>query len=270
MKGTPRLDKGLEDVTNCALTKESAHMNAEEALAEIILEHVRPRLVEPHIYSVYSQVENVGSYDRFGSIYDVVACNRLYNRLLWGYSISDFHSLCHDALRSVSEGWVLDAGCGSLAFTARAYVRYCRRPVVLLDQSMKLLRMAKVRLTNLSGGVPPNMVFVHGDALDLPFKPKSFSSIISMNLLHVLDEVRELLVGLKRVMTDDATASFSTLIRCGRLSDNYLNMLGRAGAVVPRSADQLLAIFDEVSMPVEHRASRNMAVICHKQVSPEG
>jgi SAM-dependent methyltransferase len=236
-------------------------MAAESTLSEIILENVRFKLIEPHIYSIYSQVENVGSYDRFGSIYDVVACNRLYNRLVWGYWTSDFHSLCLDALTSATDGWVLDAACGSLAFTAGTYVEYTERPIVLLDQSIKLLRMAKARLINLHGSVPSNMVFLHGDALELPFKPKSFTTIISMNLLHCLDDVRKVLLGLKNVMADGATVSFSTLIKSGRLSDNYLNTLGKADALVPRTADQLLAIFDEVAMLVKYRVSGNMAFI---------
>jgi ubiquinone/menaquinone biosynthesis C-methylase UbiE len=134
---------------------------------------------------------------------------------------------------------------------------------VLLDQSMKLLRMAKARLTNLHGSVPPNMVFLHGDALQPPFKPKSFTTIISMNLLHVLDDVRKVLLGFKSVMADGATVSFSTLIKSGRFADTYLNMLGKANAVVPRTADQLLAIFNEVAMPVKHHVSGNMAFIHH-------
>ena len=239
-------------------------MAPESTLSEIILENVTFRLIEPHIYSIYSQVENIGSYDRFGSIYDVVACNRLYNRLVWGYWTSDFHSLGFDALRSATDGWVLDAGCGSLAFTAGTYVQYSERPIVLLDQSMKLLRMAKARLINLHGSVPPNMVFLHGDALELPFKPKSFTTIISMNLLHCLNDVRKVLCGFKNVMADGATVSFSTLIKGGRLADAYLNMLGNANAVVPRTADQLSAIFDEVGMPVQHQISGNMAFIYHR------
>jgi SAM-dependent methyltransferase len=233
-------------------------------LSEIVPENVSLKLIEPHIYSIYSQVENVGSYDRFGSIYDVVACNRLYNRLVWGYWTSDFHALALDALRSAKHGWVLDAGCGSLAFTAGTYVQYSERPIVLLDQSIKLLRMAKARLMNLHGSVPANMVFLHGDALELPFKPKSFTTIISMNLLHCLDDVGKVLRGFKKVMADGATASFSTLIKSGRLSDTYLNMLGNANALVPRTADQLLAIFDEAGMPVQRQVSGNMAFIHHK------
>ncbi|MGO9570830.1 MAG: class I SAM-dependent methyltransferase [Desulfomonilaceae bacterium] len=239
-------------------------MTAESTLSEIILENVRFRLVEPHIYSIYSQVENVGSYDKFGSIYDVVACNRLYNRLVWGYWTRDFYALGLDALRSAADGWVLDAGCGSLAFTAGTYAQYSERPIVLLDQSIKLLRMAKARLMNVHGGVPPNMVFLHGDALELPFKPKSFTTIISMNLLHCVDDVTKVLQGFKNVMADGATVSFSTLIKSGRLSDSYLNMLGKADALVPRTADQLLAIFDEVAMLVEYHVSGNMAFIYHR------
>lgn len=55
-----------------------------------------------------------------GTFYDLVLCNRFYNRLVWGYSITDYASLTRDALESTN-GWVLDAGCGSLAFTAKTY-----------------------------------------------------------------------------------------------------------------------------------------------------
>lgn len=236
-------------------------MMAEATLSEIIGQDIRPSLVESHIYSIYSEPENVGSYDKFGSIYDTVACNRLYNRIMWGYCISDFHSLCCDALESATNGWVLDAGCGSLAFTAKTYSQYSERPVVLLDQSIRLLRMAKARLMKLHGSVPGNLVFLHGDALALPFKPQSFSTVISMNLLHVFQDPGMLLLGLKDVMADNATASFSTLVKSGRFSDRYLNALGKSGAVVPRSVDDLSAIFDGAAMPAKYRVCGNMAFI---------
>lgn len=236
-------------------------MIAEATLSEIIGQDIRPRLVESHIFSIYAQPENVCSYDKFGSIYDTVACNRLYNRIMWGYCISDFHSLCLDALESATNGWVLDAGCGSLAFTAKTYSQYSERPVVLLDQSIRLLRMAKARLVKLHGSVPGNMVFFHGDALALPFKPQSFTTVISMNLLHVFQDPRILLLGIKDVMIDSATASFSTLVKSGRFSDHYLDALGKGGAVVPRRMDELSAIFDGAAMPAEYRVSGNMAFI---------
>jgi hypothetical protein len=61
-------------------------------LSEIISEDVNLNLVEPNIYSVYSIGDSPGAYDVLGAstIYDVVACNRLYNWLMWGYSIKDY------------------------------------------------------------------------------------------------------------------------------------------------------------------------------------
>jgi hypothetical protein len=64
-------------------------------------------------------------------------------------------------------------------------------------------------------------------------------------------------------MTDSGTVSFSTLIKSGRLSDGYLNILGNANAVVPRTADQLMSIFSEVAMPVRCQVTGNMAFIHH-------
>jgi len=237
----------------------------EERLSEVISKDVSLRIVEPHIYSVFSPGEDINiSYDKkFGTIYDLVACNRFYNRLVWGYWTSDYHSLCLDALRSSTDGWVLDAGCGSLAFTARAYVNYSRRPVVLLDKSIKLLRMAKSRLIKLTGDVPANMVFVHGDALQLPFKPKNFGTIISLNLLHVFEDndVKIVLQGLRGVLLDDGTISLTTLIENNRCADKYLHMWAKAGEVVSRNAEQLMAIFDELNMPVKCLIKGNLAFV---------
>jgi hypothetical protein len=109
-------------------------------LSEIISEDVTLNLVEPNICSVYSIGDSPGSYDALGAstIYDVVACNRFYNWLMWGYSVKDYATLCEDSLTS-SEGWVLDLACGSLAFTAEIYANCSNRPIVFLDQSLKLL-----------------------------------------------------------------------------------------------------------------------------------
>jgi SAM-dependent methyltransferase len=161
----------------------------ESDLSALLSKNTSLRLVEPHIYSVFSDIEIANPYDtQFGNIYDWVACNPVYNRLIWGYSITKFGSLADDALTSSKKGYVLDLGCGSLAFTAKTYIQYSDRPVVLLDQSLKMLRIAKSRLAKLKGRVPDNMVFLHADALQLSFQPDGFNTIISLNLLHCLDD----------------------------------------------------------------------------------
>jgi SAM-dependent methyltransferase len=167
----------------------------ESALSKLIANNINLKLIESQIYSVFQDIEAANPYDTgFGYIYDWIACNPLYNRLIWGYSITKFASLTHEALTSSKKGYVLDLGCGSLAFTAKTYIQYSDRPVVLLDQSIKMLRIAKSRLNKLNGKVPDNMILLHADALQLPFQPKSFNTIISQNLLHCLDDTKKLLI----------------------------------------------------------------------------
>lgn len=235
----------------------------EALLADVLPGDVSLRLVEPHIYSLYPPGESTNAYDELGTVYDLVACNRLYNRFVWGYWIDEYATLCQRALTSSTDGWVLDAGCGSLAFTARTYVEHAKRPVILLDQSVKMLRLAKSRLVKLNGKVPSNLVFLHGDVLRLPFKPKSFDTIVSMNVLHVLNDVRSALRGLRRVLRDGGTISFTTLVENDRFADRYIQLLGRKGHVVPRNANQLMEFFQAESMPVTCRVRGNLAFISY-------
>lgn len=110
------------------------------------------------------------------------------------------------------------------------------------------------------------MVFLHGDVLQLPFKPKSFGTVISLNLLHVLEDedVKRALQGLRNALLDGGTISFTTLIENNRFADKYLCILGNAGKVVPRNANQLFGLFDELGMPVEHRIKGNIVFVYHR------
>ncbi len=232
-------------------------------LSEIISEDVTLNLVEPNIYSVYSPGDVPGSFDKFGAatIYDVVACNRFYNWLMWGYSTKDYASLCKESLASSSEGWGLDLACGSLAFTADSYVNYPNRPIVFLDQSLKLLRKGKSRIEKITGNIPENIFFLYADALQLPFKTNVFHSIVSLNLLHCLDDVKTVLGEIKRVLTDGGNLAITTLVQSSRWSTRYLNMLAGSGALISRSADELLSVFNEMEIQTTHKIKGNLAVI---------
>jgi ubiquinone/menaquinone biosynthesis C-methylase UbiE len=232
-------------------------------LSEIVSEDVRLNLVEPNIYSVYSTGVSPGSYDRIGgaAIYDVVACNRFYNRVMWGYSVKEYATLCEDALSSFSGGWVLDLACGSLAFTAKIYAHFSNRPVVFLDQSLKLLRRGKSRLEKLRGNISENVFFLHADAFDLPFKEKVFHTIISLNLLHCLNDTKTVLKGIKRVLAVNGNSVLTTLVKSDRWSNCYLNMLAGSGALISRSSEELLSTFSDIEMQVTHKVRGNLAFI---------
>jgi len=234
----------------------------EGALSKLIAHNISLRLIEPQIYSVFLDIEVDSPYDtEFGYIYDWVACNALYNRLIWGYSITKFASLAHNALRSSKGGNVLDLGCGSLAFTAKTYIQYSDRPVVLMDQSLRMLRIAKSRLIKLNGNVPGNMVFLHADALQSPFQQKSFNTIISQNLLHCLDDTKKLLIGLKNILSEGGKMYFTTLVKDNRLADRYLKALANGGKLVSRDMEEHQKTFNQLGMSIKYNINGNMAFI---------
>lgn len=231
-------------------------------LLALLSEHTSLKLIEPHIFSVLSDSETANTYDtKFGTVYDLVACNPIYNRLIWGYSVSLFSAITHDALRSSKKGNVLDLGCGSLAFTAKEYIRYSGRPVVLVDQSLKMLRIAKSRLLKINRTVPDNMVFLQADALWLPFREKSFDTVISENLLHCLSDTKSLLKELKNIISEDGRMYFTTLVKTNRFFDRYLEALAAVGKLVSRSMGDHQTIFNQLGMPIKYNINGNLASI---------
>lgn len=249
------------EIGNASLTSRAGQMIEETDLAELMLSHVRLRLVEPHLYTVYEDVADKNVYDRMRPLYDRVMGNRLYNSLMWGYRITDFASFCQEALAASSDGWVLDAGCGSLIFTARTYAHDTRRPVILLDQSIEMLQAAKSRLLRLCGEIPSNVVFLHGDALNLPFHAGSFRTVICMNLLHVLPKVREAVLGLQKAGTDEGALFFTTLVADRKFGDRYMRLLSGKGLIVPRTSHDIVRVFHDLNISIRYRVTGNMMFI---------
>jgi len=231
-------------------------------LSEVVSDGVKLRLVGPSIYSACPTDDSGSAYNQiFGNIYEVVACNRFYNRILWGYWPREFGRLAAGALASAPEGWVLDAGCGSLSFTADAYSQYSARPVVLLDSSIKLLRIASTRMTRLCGQVPGNMIFLHADALSMPFRAGVFRTIIAQNLLHAVTDADTMLAELRRILAPEGALSLTTLIESGRFSDAYLGMLSDKGLLVRRGVPDIRALFERAGFSSSIRTRGNMAFI---------
>lgn len=238
----------------------------ENDLSSLLLGNSILRSIEPSIYSVLSDNESGNEYDtQFGFIYDLVACNPIYNRLIWGYSVKMFPKIAADALQSTTDGNVLDLGCGSLAFTAKAYSQYTERPVVLTDQSLKMLRMAKSRLIKQNGKVPGNIVFLHSDALNLPFQENAFATIISENLLHCLDDTSILLRQLRNIISENGKIYFTTLVKNNRLADKYLQILADNGKLISRNVADHKETFKQFGLAATYETNGNLLSIqCEK------
>jgi ubiquinone/menaquinone biosynthesis C-methylase UbiE len=234
----------------------------ENCLSALLLGNISLRTVEPNIYSVLPDNDSGNEYDSiFGLIYDWVACNPIYNRLIWGYSVKIFSRLTAEALHSSPNGLVLDIGCGSLAFTSKIYGQYTERPVVLLDQSLKMLRMGKKRLMKQTGRVPENMVFLHADARKLPFQENTFTTILSQNLLHCLGDTSILLKQLKAIISKNGNLYFTTLVRANRFADKYLEALADSGKLVSRTVAEHKEIFEQIGLSVKYETVGNIVVI---------
>ncbi|MDD5451560.1 MAG: class I SAM-dependent methyltransferase [Desulfovibrionales bacterium] len=234
----------------------------ENELSAMLLENITLRAVEPNIYSVLPDGNSGNEYDsQFGFIYDLVACNPIYNRLIWGYSVKIFSQVASESLHSSQDGPVLDIGCGSLAFTAKTYSQYTKRPVILTDQSLKMLRMAKSRLIKQNGKIPDNLVLLHADALQLPFQENIFTTILSENLLHCLSDTGPLLKQLKTIMSKNGKMYFTTLVRANRFADKYFEALANSGKLVSRTMADHKKIFEQIGLSAKHETSGNLLII---------
>lgn len=232
-----------------------------EDLVSVVLPGERLKEVEPDIYALASDPGRSNEYDGMSRLYDHVMGNWLYNRLMWGYSIASLEALCRQTLAESSYGWVLDAGCGSLVFTAPVYAQYSDQPVILVDQSLAMLRRAKARMLRLRGEIPRNMVFFHGDACALPFRSHGFGAVICFNLLHVLDDVPGFLRGLVPVLRPGGLLACTTLVRNNRLGDSYMQFLSGKGLIIPRTGPEVLAFFDGIISPLTHEIDGNMLFV---------
>jgi len=178
-------------------------------------------------------------YDRNARIYDRLIGNRLYNRLVWGTSPRDYSDFATEALAS-ADGPFLDAGCGTLVFTAEPYGA-SPRPLTLVDGSQGMLDKAAERLGESSANLR------RADLFDLPFEPGGFTTVACHGVLHVLAEPWRALASLRAQLAPGGTFFASMLVRDRAVGRAYLEMLQRAGEVgPPRSEAELAAAARDV------------------------
>jgi ubiquinone/menaquinone biosynthesis C-methylase UbiE len=229
--------------------------NALNKLSEVLAEDRTARLVEDDIYSVLPDDSRTHHYDKRAGVYDLVVSTRLYNLVMWGTSPSDYVDFARLAFTSSSDGIFLDAGCGSMLFTATHYVQ-SKRCIIAVDESLAMLRRARQRLIKLCGHVPEHVRLVQTDLNDLPFRPKSFNSVLCLNVLHQFSGAAALISNLKQLLTGDGDLYLTSLIlnKCF-VGDHYLNALYAAGEFVrPRSKHEL-----EEILKTSFRVKGNMA-----------
>ena len=217
---------------------------AADELKAILAEERSVRLIEEDIYSVLPDTSVQHHYDKRATLYDAFVSTRLYNFVMWGTSPRDYVQFARQALDSSSNGVSLDAGCGSMLFTARTYVS-SNRQIVAFDQSLAMLRRARERLRKLAGRVPENIRLLQADLSDLPFRRNSFRTVMCLNVLHHFADATTLLSGFNELLWEEGNLYLTSLISNNRtIGDWYIKVLYRTGEFVrPRNEMELRELF---------------------------
>jgi SAM-dependent methyltransferase len=239
----------------------SASADAAKWIADV-MDGGRPlRELDDRLFSVLPEGTAGHAYDVRAWAYDRMIGSRLYNRIAWGSSPADYRRFARRAVQAAPGGWFLDAGCGTLLLTADAYRDATTRPIVVLDQSLGMLRRARERLLGGGRKLPPHVVFVQGDLLDLPFRPGVFRTVMSMGMLHLFADVAPVAARLESLLLPDGGLYLTSLVENGRLGDRYLRLLHRQDEVAePRTAAALEAVLrSALRRPLAYSVTGNMA-----------
>lgn len=241
-------------------------MNQPEEMKEVLSEGCITRLVEDDIYSVFPDVQHKHLYDKRAAAYDSIVGTCLYNRVMWGTSPLDYVAFAREAVVSHPNGRMLDAGCGSLLFTAPIYLESSRQ-IIAFDQSIAMLRRARKRLIKLAGSMPSHILLLQADLSDLPFQPARFNTVLCMNVLHHLEDAAALISNLKELLTDQGYLFLTSLVSNNRfIGDRYLQALYLTREFVrPRSSLELQEILnDSLNQETSYRVKGNMAFVTAK------
>ncbi len=218
--------------------------SAADELKAVVAEERSVRLIEEDIYSVLPDTSVQHHYDKRAPLYDAFVSTRLYNFVMWGTAPRDYVQFSRKALDSSSGGIFLDAGCGSMLFTARTHVS-SNRQIIAFDQSLAMLRRARERLRKLAGRVPENIRLLQADLSDLPFRRNSFRTVMCLNVLHQFADAAALVSGFNELLCEEGNLYLTSLISNSRtIGDWYIKVLYRTGEFVrPRNERELRELF---------------------------
>ena len=235
-------------------------MDQHNELKDVLEQDRSVKAVDDDIYSVLVDSTLDHDYDRRARMYDFVLGLRLYHTVMWGCSRLEHISFARESITSASKGRFLDAGCGSLMFTAESYLE-SNRPIVAFDESLAMLRLARKRLIRLAGSIPDHIMLLQGDLTDLPFRADSFQGVLCLNVVHHMADLATLIANLRRVLITKGHLHLSALVYNRFIGDRYLNLLHASGVIVhPRSKLELRGILNHaLGDNVVYRVKGNLA-----------
>ncbi|MEP6493303.1 MAG: methyltransferase domain-containing protein [bacterium] len=200
-----------------------------------------PREIDDDILELSPGTPRAAHYDRIAFGYDALLGATSYNRILWKTSPQRCRAFAHDVFHARTSGTHVELGCGSLLFTSHLYAEDRGRPIVLIDQSIEMLRRARRRVRSRAGAVPSHVVLARGDVRDLRVTHAGATTVLAMHVLHVVDDASALLAALASfARPTGSTIGLSSIFLAGGRGDVFLRMLHAAGELAtPRARHEI-------------------------------
>jgi SAM-dependent methyltransferase len=211
--------------------------------------------IEPGIWRASGPGEaGAAQYDSIGTAYDLVGGLDLYHRLFWGVSTRLYRAFAERALTTCGKGTLLDAGCGSMLFSAPAYLADTRGAVIGADASVRMLRLARGRLDS------NRVALVNADVRQSPFRTGAFQVVICLHVAHVLEDLPGLLGELRRILRPGGRLFLTSVVLVNHWRDRYLRTLAHRGLMASprRPEDVLTAIRVGFGAEADSRLTGNM------------
>ena len=237
-------------------------MTDARALVARLATDIAPREIDEDILDVTAAPPRA-HYDFTAPAYDVLVGSTLWHKLLWKTTPAAFRKFAEQVYRRRDDGPHAEMGCGSLLFTAHLYGEDLGRDVVLIDQSVRMLRLARRRLRKRWGRVPAHVTLVRGDARDLRLRGGWASTVLAMHVLHVVRERAEFLRTLRALVREpDGIVGLTSLFLAGGRGDVFLRFLAAAGELSPGlRRDELEGLLPATLGPSRTEAEGSMSFI---------
>ncbi len=231
-----------------------------EELNKILKSEIIISEIEKGIFSVIDEEKRKHDYDKKAIFYDKLVGNSIYNKVIWKNEISNYSNFCQKGISSRKTGWILDAGCGSLIFTAQNYKSEKNRSIVLVDRSIEMLKKGKSRLINSNGNLPENIVLIQADVFNLPFQNAVFETVLSFGTIHLFEDTKSFLDSLFKVKSEKGSLFFTSLVANNFLSKIVLNILKQKGEVgFVNSTSQITARLENLKYDFQQKTIGNLA-----------
>ena len=177
----------------------------------------------PEIYS-FGDIGKGAPYDTKAKVYEFLVSTGIYNKIAWGTQPDDYTDFAMRAINE-SKGPIIDIGCGGLTHTAKLYAK-TNRKILLVDNSIEMLTIAKKRLNKINGRTNANVCLLLADALNLPFS-ETYDNLFSFGMLHLFEDKQAYLESIFKTLKKGGKFFISSLTNDRSISRKYIELLKR-------------------------------------------